>query len=161
MNGILSYFLYTLSDLSYFPFSCTGVVHAFFTLHLYVFTRLQKVSLFMLFFFNSSYTQSGYFLIFFIPFFLCSSKNFLSVFIIVVVAALSCDPPFFTLVFIVFDFTSIFLAFLAYSPYSFYIFFGGSVIARCLSHNKSRTRCSNVVRGIPFLFAISYSSGVI
>src|SRR5699024_9381952 len=97
-NVNLSYFLNTLSDLSYLPFSCTGVVHAFFTLHLYVFTRLQKVSLFILFFSNSTYTQSGYFLIFFIPFFLCSSKNLLSVFIIGVVAALSGDHPRLTLV---------------------------------------------------------------
>src|SRR5699024_9637388 len=68
-NANLSYFLNTCSDLSYLPFSCTGVVHAFFTLHFYVFTLLQKVSLVMLFFFNSSYTQSGYLRFFFIPFF--------------------------------------------------------------------------------------------
>src|SRR5699024_8658410 len=94
MNGILSYFLYTLSDLSYLPFSCTGVVHAFFTLHLYVFTRLQKVSLFMLFFFNSSFIQSVCLRFFFIPFLRCSSKNFLSVFIISFVAALFVALPF-------------------------------------------------------------------
>src|SRR5699024_11708846 len=71
--------LFLSSDLSYLPFSCTGVVHAFSKLHLYLFTRSQKVSLFILFLFNSSYTQSGYFLFFLIAFLRCSSNNLLSV----------------------------------------------------------------------------------